>query len=389
MTIQANRVATGLSLPVFAASAPGDPNRLFVLEKDSGQVKILDLANDQVSAQPFFDVPATDLSTIGEQGLLGLAFHPDYADNGKFYLDLINEAGDQEIWQVTQGSVDVILTIDRTATNHMGGWMGFGPDGNLYITTGDSGGANDPENAAQNLNDLRGKILRIDVDGDDFPGATPGAVEIFASGLRNPWRASFDSTTGDFYIADVGQNAREEINYLPAGTGAGTNFGWRVMEGTLATGNPQLTNPPAGDPSFRAPIFEYGQDVAGGASMAITGGYVYHGPGGGQGLYFFADSQTSRMWTLRVDDGEAFDFTRRDDEIVSDAGTVDQIVSYAVDGNNRLYAIGLDGEIFQLTPSADVGTPFEGSPSAGEGGGDWEEALLIAGVALGLAAWFF
>jgi hypothetical protein len=407
MPIQADRIATGLDAPLFAASPPGDPNRLFVLEKNSGRVVILDLATNTVSGQPFFDVPASDLSTAAEQGLLGLAFHPGYAANGKLYLDLTNENGDTEIWELTRSgdpnladpaSLRVLMTIDRNATNHHAGWIGFGPDGFLYITSGDSGGANDPENAAQNIDDLRGKMLRIDVNSDAFPAdpgrnyaipsANPfvgvaGADEVFAYGLRNPWRASFDSATGALYIADVGQGAREEINFLAPGTGTGVNFGWRVMEGTLATGLPQLANPPPNDPGFRAPIAEYGHGFGAFQGFSVTGGYVYHGPGGAQGLYFFADFVSDRVWTLRVEDGQAFDFSQRDDEITVNSGTLDQIASFATDGSGRLYAVGLDGEIHRLTPSDDQAS----APAAQAEDDNFFEDLGEAVVSVFEAGW--
>ena len=416
MALRADLVASGLDAPLFAASPPGDPNRLFVLEKNSGRVAILDLATNQVSAQPFFDVPATELSNEGERGLLGLAFHPGYATNGKLYLNLTNELGDTEIWELTRSadpnladpaSARVLLTIDRTAgvTNHNGGWIGFGPDGFLYIGSGDSGGSNDPQNAAQNIDDLRGKMLRINVNSDAFPAdagrnyaippnnpfvGTAGADEVFAYGLRNPWRASFDSESGDLYIADVGQNAREEINHLAAGTGAGANFGWRVMEGSLPTGLPQAGNPAPGDPVLRSPVAEYGHGLGDFEGFSVTGGHEYHGPGGGQGLYFFADFVSNHVWTLRMDDDRAFDFHQRDDEIVSNDALLDQIASFAVDGSGRLYAVGLDGEIFRLTPSEDFGAvPPPGAPSDGDGDSDWEEVLLAVGVGLGVAALLF
>jgi Glucose / Sorbosone dehydrogenase len=408
MPLRADLIASGLDSPLFAASPPGDPNRLFVLEKNSGRVVILDLANNQVSGQAFFDVPDGQLSNLDERGLLGLAFHPDYVANGRLFLNLTNANGDTEIWELSRSAgnpnladpvADVILTIPRTdgVTNHNGGWMGFGPDGFLYIASGDSGVGNDPQNAAQNVNDLRGKMLRIDVNSDAFPDAgrdyaiptgNPFANEVFAYGLRNPWRASFDSETGDLYIADVGQNAREEINYLPAGMGAGTNFGWRVLEGTLPTGLPQLGNPSPGDPSLRAPIAEYGHGLQSFRGFSVTGGYVYHGPGGGQDLYFFADFISNHVFTLRVDDGQAFDFHQRDREIIHSGGRLDQVASFAVDGTGRLYAVGLDGEMFRLTPSDDFGAVPPPVEDDG-GGGDWGEALVVVGAALGLAALFF
>ncbi|HCK84097.1 MAG TPA: hypothetical protein DHW63_06155, partial [Hyphomonadaceae bacterium] len=365
--IQVDLIASGFASPVFAASAPGDPNRLFVTEKNTGRVLIRDLATNQTLAQPFFDVPAGDLDNQGERGLLGFAFHPDYVANGRAFLSLINEAGDTEIWEITRSadpniadpaSARVMLTVDRTATNHNGGWIGFGPDGYLYITQGDSGGGGDPANAAQNLNDLRGKILRIDINGDSFPddpsrnyaipfdnpfANTAGADEIFAYGLRNPWRASFDAPTGALFIGDVGQDAREEINHLAGGSGQ--NFGWRMLEGTLPTGYPPLSNPPPNDPSLVAPLVEYGHGSGAFQGFAVTGGYVYRGPGGLNGHYVFSDFSSGHLWTLRVVDGAAVDFSERDLQIALTGGDFDQIVSFALDGSGRLYAIGLDGEI--------------------------------------------
>jgi glucose/arabinose dehydrogenase len=253
--ILATRVATGLNQPIFAASPPGDTGRLFLVEK-TGRIKILDLNSGQVAATPFLNVSG-EIVSDGERGLLGLAFDPNFASNGFFYVYLTNLAGDAEIrrYQVSSNpnladpaSVTPILTIDQTnATNHKSGWLGFGPDGNLYIASGDGAVAAN----AQDVNSLLGKILRIDVHGDDFPAdparnyavpadnpyvGAPGADEIFALGLRNPWRNSFDRGLGDFYIADVGQNQWEEINLGQNGA----NYGWPVFEGpaVFAGGTP-------------------------------------------------------------------------------------------------------------------------------------------------------
>ena len=406
MRFIADRVASGLSNPTFAAAPPGDRGRLFITEQNTGRIVILDLTTNAVATQPFFDVPQTDLSTGGERGLLGLAFHPDYAVNGKLYLNLTNENGDTEIWELTRSSdpnvadpasARTLLTIDRTNANHNGGWLGFGPDDYLYIGSGDSGGAYDPENAAQNLDDLRGKILRIDVNGDDFPGDplrnyaipdtnpfvdAPGADEVFHYGLRNPWRASFDSS-GSLYIGDVGQDAREEIDFLPPNAPGGVNFGWRMLEGTLPTGLPQLGNPPVGDPSLRPPIHEYNRGFGPNEGLSVTGGYVYGQPGPAQGHYVFADFVTDNLWTLRVVDGEAADFARA--EVLERGGDLDSIASFAVDDVGQLYAIGLDGEIFRLT-SVDT-LPVESHPGDGGGGDDGEVLLLLGALALG-GFWF-
>ncbi|MCR5877968.1 PQQ-dependent sugar dehydrogenase [Phenylobacterium sp. J367] len=230
--IDAQRVASGLSSPLFAASPPGDPDRLFIVEQQTGRIRILDLNSGQVQADPFLDLPDGGFATGGEQGLLGLAFAPDYAATGRFYIHFTNTAGDIEVREYTRldaGHADAnsgrtILTVPHPGqTNHNGGWLAFGPDGYLYIATGDGGGGGDPNNNAQNLDSLLGKILRIDVGGDAFPadaarnyaipagnpfaGAVPGADEVWLYGLRNPWRASFDSATGDLWIGDVGQGS--------------------------------------------------------------------------------------------------------------------------------------------------------------------------------------
>ena len=244
-SILATRVASGLNQPLFAAAPPGDTGRLFLVEK-TGQIKVLDLASGQVLATPFLNLSGQIL-TDGERGLLGLAFDPDFASNGLFYVDLINMSGDAEIRRyhvsgnpnvADPASATPIITIDQTtASNHKAGWLGFGPDGYLYNSNGDGGV---PPTSAQDINSLLGKILRIDVHGDDFPAdatrnyAVPadnpfvgiaGADEIYALGLRNPWRPSFDRALGDFYIADVGNTQFEEIDIGQKGA----NYGWPVF----------------------------------------------------------------------------------------------------------------------------------------------------------------
>jgi Ca2+-binding RTX toxin-like protein len=369
-TIDATRVASGLSAPLFAASAPGDPDRMFIVEQHTGRVRILDLATGQVNADPFLDLPDASLATGGEQGLLGLAFHPDYAANGRFYVNLTNAAGDTEIREYVSadanhadaGSMRMVLGFDQPFANHNGGWMGFGPDGFLYIASGDGGGGGDPQNNAQNPASLLGKILRIGVDGDAFPADAarnytipagnpfvvgPGADEVWALGLRNPWRASFDTATGDLYIGDVGQGAREELDLIPAGED-GLNFGWRFKEGF----QPYSGTAPGG---LTDPLLDYDRTTPLYSGVAVTGGYVYHGPGGAQGLYVFGDFASGNIWTTRVVGGQAQDFLNRNGQITVNGGDLDQIASFAVDGRGRLYVIGLDGDIHRLTPGAAAG----------------------------------
>lgn len=365
--IVATAVATGFSSPVFATSAPGDPNRLYVVEKDLGRIALLDLATGARST--FLSIPTSQLTTGGEQGLLSLAFHPNYQSNGLFYVNLVNANGDVEVHSYTRsaGNPDVanatgttVITVPHPGqTNHNGGTVLFGPDGYLYVSIGDGGGGGDPGENAQNINSLLGKILRLDINSDAFPGdatrnyAIPagnpfvgvaGADEIWAYGLRNPWRISFDSATGDLYIADVGQSAREEIDFQPAGTG-GRNYGWDTREGTLFFEG-------SNSPAFVDPIFEYDRTLG----QSVTGGYVYHGPAPGmQGSYLFADFLSNRVWSLRVQNGVAVDVIERTSQISTGGAPLSQIVSFGVDGNGALYAISLAGTIYRLTPSAAAG----------------------------------
>jgi Ca2+-binding RTX toxin-like protein len=356
-SILATRVATGLNQPLFATAPPGDTGRLFLVEK-TGQIKILDLVTGQVLATPFLDVSGQIL-TDGERGLLGLAFDPGFASNGFFYVDLINPAGDAEIRRyhvsgnsnvADPASLTPIITIDQTtASNHKAGWLGFGPDGYLYNSSGDGGL---PPTSAQDLNSLLGKILRIDVHGDDFPAdptrnyavpadnpfvGTAGADEIFALGLRNPWRPSFDRGLGDFYIADVGNTQYEEIDIGQKGA----NYGWPVFEGPVVF----LGGTPTGG-SAVPPIYYYDHSVG----HSITGGYVYRGEGEAlQGQYFFADFVQGKVFTLRFD-GSAWVATDRTSQIATDVGFVTNPTSFGEDARGNLYLTDFDGEVFRLTP---------------------------------------
>lgn len=404
--INATLVAAGLDDTVFAASPPGDPNRLFIVEQHTGQIKILNLNTGVINATPFLDIDG--LATGGEQGLLGLAFHPDYATNGLYYAFTNAPNGDIEIWEYTRGgnadvsstARELVIRIDHSeAGNHNGGWMEFGPDGYLYIAVGDGGGGGDTDNDAQNLDSLLGKILRIDVDGDDFPGnasrnysipsdnpfvGVDGADEVFAYGLRNPWRCSFDPDTGDLIIADVGQGQWEEINFLAAGDLSGVNFGWHVMEGSHVYDDDTPGNPAPGDPILTDPIYEYGHNGGPFGGFVVTGGYVIRGPdAGAQGLYIFTDFATNNIWTIAAREDGFSDLVRRNDQIVVDAGDLDDIASFAVDGSGRLYAIGLDGDIHRLTFNAgagDAADTIDGGAGNDRLYGGWGDDLLTGGV---------
>jgi glucose/arabinose dehydrogenase len=361
--ITATRVATGFNQPLFAASPPGDPDHLLIVQK-TGQIKVLDLDTGQTLATPFLDVSGQIMTDV-ERGLLGLAFDPDYANNGFFYVNLINTSGNTEIrrYHVSSNpniadpsSATPVITIPQPAGSgsHKAGWLGFGPDGFLYAALGDGGPSNDPSHNGQNTDVLLGKILRLDVHGDDFPGdatknyaipadnpfvGTAGADEIFAYGLRNPWRDSFDRALGNFYIADVGQGQWEEIDLGQLGA----NYGWNNREGPVAfPGGAPLNGGPAVDP-----IYAYNHTVG----QSITGGYVYRGEGEAlQGQYFFADFVQAKVFTLRFN-GSTWVATERTAQITTDVGAVNSPSSFGEDARGNLYLVDLDGDIFRLTPT--------------------------------------
>jgi glucose/arabinose dehydrogenase len=365
-SITATRVASGLSTALFVTAAPGDPDHLFIVEQ-TGSIRVLDLNTGQLLATPFLNV-AVDSS--GERGLLGLAFDPDYATNGFFYV-YRTAAGATAHNEVDRYHVSANPTVADPASStlvinlgnlgptiHNGGWIGFGPDHDLYIATGENG---TPSNA-QSLSNLLGKILRIDVHAatpyaipaDNPFVATAGARgEIYAFGLRNPFRDSFDRATGDFFIADVGQSAVEEIN--PGVKGA--NYGWPSAEG------------PSSNPAFTNPIFSYDHTVG----QAVIGGYVYRGTSEGlQGQYFYADETTGKLFTLHFN-GSTWDSTERTSQITTDAGFINNPTSFGEDGRGNLYLTDYDGDIFRLTPQ--LVSLDQGDSLSGNGGDD----ILFAG----------
>jgi glucose/arabinose dehydrogenase len=356
-------VASGFDRPVFVTAPPGDTNRLFVLEQHTGRIRIVNLPSGTVETTAFLTV--TGVTTANEQGLLGLAFHPHYSNNGYFYVNYTTAGGGQggrtEITRFqTQGdpmtaqtadpgSKTVLLTYDQPAANHNAGWLDFGPDGYLYISSGDGGGGDDrfgPIGNGQNRNTLLGKILRIDVEQEPygipednpFVGQPNMRGEIWAFGLRNPWRCSFDGLTGDLWIADVGQNAREEININPAGVG-GLNFGWRPREGFIQ--NPAYPNETPVTPATD-PVYDYGR----GQGISVTGGYVYRGQAipDLQGHYIFADYGSSPFWSFRYDGEAVQDFRVRTAEL--NAGIprpIRNVSSFGEDALGEVYICDLSG----------------------------------------------
>jgi len=379
------RVAAGLARPVFVVHAPGDLDRIFIGEQHTGQIKIHNLAAGTINAAPFLTV--TGLNVGNEQGLLGMAFHPDYATNGLFYVDFTSNTGGNRThiqeFQVSAGDPNIasptpvreLLSISQPQTNHNGGWIAFGPDDMLYIGMGDGGGAGDTgaghDAATGNGQDitinLLGKMLRIDVNGDDFPGdpnrnyvippnnpfvGITGDDEIWAYGLRNPWRSTFDSATGDLWIGDVGQNAWEELDFqtanLPgsmpgdAGYQGGLNYGWRCREGAHNFNFAAFCNAL----TFVEPFQEYNHSLG----CSITGGEVYRGCAASnlRGTYFYSDFCSSTLWSLRYDGVTVTEFMDRTVELIPDIGSIGSVSSFGSDAFGEIYICDLGGEVFRI-----------------------------------------
>jgi glucose/arabinose dehydrogenase len=349
------RVVGGLSSPLDLQAAPGDGARLFVVEQ-RGRIRIV--RGQTLSATPFLDI-STRLRCCGEQGLLGLAFHPAYAQNGRFFVNYTNPQGHTHVSEfrvssnpdvADPGSERQLLFVSQPFANHNGGGLAFGPDGRLYIGLGDGGSGGDPQGNGQFLGTHLGKMLRIDVDGgmpygvpaDNPFRTTPGALpEIWALGLRNPWRFSFDRSGGELYIADVGQSAREEVDVALAGRG-GQNYGWNVMEGSLCFRPSSGCN----TSGLTLPVLDYGRGVGG----SITGGYVYRGcrlPGY-QGTYFYGDFISGAIRSFRFQGGQATDARDWSDTIGRDIGNVS---SFGQDAEGELYVVDYDGEVFRIVPA--------------------------------------
>jgi glucose/arabinose dehydrogenase len=366
MPLTTTRVASGLSMPLYVTSPPGDIQRLFIVEQVSAQLKILQ--SGQVLATPFLDLNALVINNGGEQGLLGLAFHPNYAVNGYFYVNYTANSGNSVTarYQVSAdpnianpASAQILLDIPDPYSNHNGGCLAFGPDGYLYLGLGDGGSGNDPQNRAQNGLVMWGKMLRLDVNtgnpygiptSNPFVGNPNMLPEIWAIGLRNPWRWSFDRLTGHMYIGDVGQNAWEEIDYQPAGVG-GQNWGWRVWEGNHSTGLGGLSTIV---PTVTFPIYEYAHS----GSASVTGGYVYRGSAipDLQGTYFFAEFVTNQIWSFRYDGFNLTNFQTRTTELAPSGGlSLANISSFGEDAQGELYLCDLyGGEVFKIIPALDL-----------------------------------
>ncbi|MBL0871173.1 MAG: PQQ-dependent sugar dehydrogenase [Phycisphaerales bacterium] len=428
-------VVSGLGDALYAAYPPGEPNRLIIVQRN-GIIRVVD--NGVLQANAFLSLGSTTAGTTvaqnritptggtvridtngnvvasggtvytvsraNEQGLLGLAFDPDYATNRRFYVYYTAPRGN---WQVTSATTatdrsqtvvaryttsanpniantaeERILTFNQPFWNHNGGCMQIGSDGLLYITTGDGGSGNDPNNAAldlrstisgsANVDSWMGKILRIDIrttTGYTVPASNPFVgqsqlgdpcrPEVYCYGLRNPWRFSFDRLTNDLWIADVGQDLWEEINFAPSPTrGAGFNWGWRAREGSVNTANSAspFSNANAVDPVY---VYPHSTTQAGGGAylstqtgISVTGGYVYRGSAipGWRGRYFFADFGTARIWSFRYINGQRVDFQDHTSQLTGPSGTISQIASFGETPTGELLIVQLNGRVRQIVP---------------------------------------
>jgi glucose/arabinose dehydrogenase len=378
--IRAVPVVQGLAAPVFVAAPEGDP-RLFVVER-AGRIRIADPAGGGVQEPPFLDIRSR-VDTGGEGGLLGLAFAPDFAASGRFYVYYLELGSfDSILSRFTLASPDdevaspaseqILLRVDQPATNHNGGTVAFSPlDGMLYLGLGDGGGSNDQFNNAQNPATLLGKMLRLDVRGpsgyavppdNPFVGNDGIRDEIWAFGLRNPFRFAFDRETGDLWIADVGQSQREEVNFEAAGDGGG-NYGWPVHEGSLCY-RPSHPAGPCEDPAqpvrFRFPVDEYAHDVG----CSITGGVPYRGASPPwQGMYFFADYCSERFFVLDPDGGR----TELTSNLAAYGATFSGISGISEDGFGEVYVSNLqNGLVHRLRFDATAGAQVASAAGASE-----------------------
>lgn len=362
VTVGFSSFLTGLTAPVDIVNAKDGSNRLFIVQQN-GTIRVY---NGSLLTTSFLNLAGSiTYDAGGERGLLSLAFHPQFTTNGYFFVYYNNTDGNVELAQYHLSATDpnvadpaskrVLLTITKPYTNHNGCKLNFGTDGNLYFGTGDGGSGGDPQNNAQNLNSLLGKMLRINVDnfttapyytvptGNPLVGVANTRPEIYGWGLRNPWRWNFDRQTGDMWIADVGQDAWEEVNYVPAATTSGLNYGWRCYEGTHNYNTSQCGTTPATGKTF--PIFEYTHSTAGGYS--ITGGLVYRGSEYPtlQGYYICADYVRPNGWLIKSNGAGGWNVTQQTNFPAN-------ISTFGDAEDGTLYLASLGGTIYKIIPGA-------------------------------------
>ena len=332
-------IVSGLNRPVDIQPANDGTGRLFIIEK-YGVIRVFE--NGQLLESPFLNIDDRVNDSGNEMGLLGLAFHPDYEQNGFFYVNYTGDGGDTRIsrFQASGNIADpnsekVLLIIEQPYPNHNGGALAFGPDGYLYAGLGDGGLAGDPQKNGQNTTSLLGKILRLDVNNGEtysIPSDNPFGNEVWAYGLRNPWRISFDRQTGDLYIGDVGQGQWEEIDYLSADSQGGANFGWSIMEG--GHGYDGLAQP-----DMLLPVAEYSHSEGG---CSVTGGYVYRGAlPEWNGIYLYGDYCSGKIWGLILSNGQW------QSQVMFETGGT--ITTFGQDESGEIYFASDNGNVYHLT----------------------------------------
>ena len=375
ISLSSELVSDGFKKPVFVISYPTDASILYVVEQ-AGRIIVLD--SGQKKSEPFFNINKRVVNPFrpgDERGLLGFAFHPDYENNKKFYINYIDNDGHtivsefiaQSKYKADHNSERVLLKLEQPYGNHNGGHIEFGKDGYLYIAIGDGGAAGDPLDSGQDLTSLFGKVIRIDINGspysipksNPFYGIKNAREEIWAWGLRNVWRFSFDKKTGDIYYGDVGQNKWEEVNFEPASSSGGNNYGWRQMEASYCF-EPKENCKRDG---MVLPIIEYPNDAYHPAfalgrknqlnveGCSVTGGYVYRGKKlkGFEGVYFFGDYCSGNIWSFKVIDGKANEFKNRTEEInIADGEFTNYISSFGQDADGEIYIVDYNGAVYKI-----------------------------------------
>ena len=371
--LDAVRIASGLSSPIYVTAPPLDPNRLLVVEK-TGAVRII--KNGVLLASPFLNLTSR-VSAGAEQGLLSIAFHPNYKVNRRLFANFTDSRGNTIIARFAASATNpdvvdasterLLLTITQPFPTHNGGQLAFGPDGYLYVGMGDGGGVADPFESAQSDTTLLGKMLRLDIDRETAPfyavppsnpnpGAGPVRGLIWAKGMRNPWRFSFDRLSGDLYTADVGENQREEVNVTPVTSTGGENYGWDIFEGSQCFEPEPLFFSCPSLSAYVAPVHEYDHTHG----CAVTGGFVYRGCAlpDLHGTYFFSDYCTAFVRTFEVSGGLAQNLVDRTADVVPGGGlSIDTVTSFGEDARGELYIADQGGEIFKLVPALATNTP--------------------------------
>lgn len=357
-------ISSGFDRPVWAGMPNQSQGKLWVMEQ-AGKVWVLDLKTGKRQDQTFLNIEPKVTREGNEQGMLGMAFDPNFHKSGRYYVNYtskqeqtcISRFHSKDGLSTSADTEEILLKYDQPYKNHNGGWIDFGPDRMLYIGSGDGGSGNDPKGYGQSLNTMLGKILRIDVSSktgyttppdNPFVGKKQAMPEIWAYGIRNPWRCSFDRETKDFWIGDVGQNHWEEINYMPYGKGAGANYGWSLREGLVATPKKNA----GGDKPMNHvdPVYVYQHGSGPTEGLSVIGGYVYRGSAIPElkGRYIFADFQQPRIWSFRLENGKAIDFTDHSKAWQPEDGPFNLIASFAEDNDGELYVVCLSGQIYKL-----------------------------------------